>query len=214
MQPLDNQVAYWNGAGATKTFSHSLDFARLDALIARDARILDYGCGYGRVAEALHQHGYRAVEGIDTSAALIARGHALYPHLALRVFDAPTLPYADATFDAVMLFAVLTCIPDSSGQVALIAELTRMLRPGGILYISDLPLQRDARNQERYTAYATKYGVYGVFELSDGGIFRHHDMAWITALLAGFEIVAESRFEVTTMNNHPSDAFQVVARKR
>ncbi|GII79082.1 hypothetical protein Sru01_40640 [Sphaerisporangium rufum] len=48
MKDLGNQVAYWDGVGATKTFTHPLNLDWL-AGANRNTRILDYGCGYGRV---------------------------------------------------------------------------------------------------------------------------------------------------------------------
>ena len=55
-----------------------------------------------------------------------------------------------ASFDAILLLAILTCIPDDQGQALLIAGLRRLLRPGRVLY-SDMPLQSDRRNLTRYT---------------------------------------------------------------
>ena len=71
----------------------------------------------------------------------------MYPHLDLQVLPASGLPYADESFDAVLLFAVLTCIPTNEGQRKLLENLRRLIRPGGLLYISDLYLQDDERNR-------------------------------------------------------------------
>ena len=49
--------------------------------------------------------------------------------------DARRLPYDDATFDAAYLVAVLGEIPD---QDAALAELARVLRPGGTLVVGEL----------------------------------------------------------------------------
>jgi hypothetical protein len=54
-------------------------------------------------------------------------------------------------------------------------ELRRVLRAGGLLYISDLWLQTDARNVQRYVCDHPKYGRYGVFDLPEGVTVRHHD---------------------------------------
>lgn len=44
MEKHGTQIAYWDGVGATKTFTHPLEITWLTGL-SRTARILDYGCG-------------------------------------------------------------------------------------------------------------------------------------------------------------------------
>src|SRR6185312_12836665 len=77
------------------------------------------------------------------------------------------LPLATASIDAILLFAVLTCIPDSHEQEKLIAAVSRGLRPGGLIYISDLLINDDSRNRARYEQYAKQFNCYGVFELPE-----------------------------------------------
>lgn len=214
MTDSGRQVAYWNGAGATKTFTHPVNHSWLDG-VDRHARILDYGCGYGRVTAELRDHGFAEVSGTDPSAVLIQRGRLHRPDLRLEVLTAPpALPHATASLDVVLLFAVLTCVPDDAAQRALVAELVRVLAPGGLLYVSDLLLQDDERNRHRYTAHARRFGLpYGVFTTDDGAVCRHHDPAGLRALLADLDVLAERRIDVVTMNGHPSRGVQLLARK-
>jgi SAM-dependent methyltransferase len=208
-----NQLAYWNSTGATKTFTHPIDLTWLADLPDR-ARILDYGCGYGRLAGLLHSHGTGHVEGADTAPALIDRARQQHPGLTFHLLDnPPQLPHPDASIDAVVLFAVLTCIPTDEGQRQLAAELHRVLRPGGIAYISDLCLQDDQRNINRYQQFAATYGTYGVFETSDGAICRHHTLAWLHELLRDFAVTTTREITVDTMNGHSVKATQLLATK-
>lgn len=213
MTNLDQQTQYWNSTGAGKTFTHPLEPSWLAAL-EPDARILDYGCWYGRLTGELHQLGFTAVEGVDLSPGLIARARQEWPAASFSVIDAPpTLPHPDGSFDAVLLFAVLTCIPTDAGQRELIAELNRLLRPGGLLYVSDMCLQSDERNRARYGAFAAEYGVYGVFETGDGAVCRHHEPAWLRSLLNGFDQATDRQVQVETMNGHPAQITQLLARR-
>lgn len=206
------QLAYWNGEGSTKSFAHPLRLEWLAGL-AEDACILDYGCGYGRNLATLHEHGWRGGVGVDFAGAMIARGHGLYPHLDLRAIDGLPLAEPDGAFAAVLLFAVLTCIPGDEDQQALVAELARLLRPGGLLYLSDYPLQIDARNRARYEAGRGRHGVYGVWDREDGGVFRHHDPAWFDELLASFDIIRRETLETVTLGGNAAQAVQILARK-
>jgi SAM-dependent methyltransferase len=207
---------FWETAGADKNFTHPLDQELLRGhLPDRDAGILDYGCGYGRLTSELTALGYRQVEGVDFSRALVERGLREHPELKLIHYSGLPLPRPDGHYDAALLFAVLTCIPDDVVQRALMAELARLVRPGGVLYLSDVPLQTDPRNLRRYTEHAERLGTYGVFRTEDGGTFRHHQPDHLRALLTdhGFTIVEERGGTVGTLDHHTVERLQLVARR-
>jgi SAM-dependent methyltransferase len=210
---LDSQIPYWDVAAATKTFTHPLHMPWLDG-ISRAAAILDYGCGYGRTMEELAQHGFDNLTGADTSPEMIKRAQQLRPAMPFITLNtAASWPSPNADFDAVLLFAVLTCAPGDEAQHRLIAELYRILKPGGILYISDVLLQNDERSRSRYDRYATLYDSYGVFETDDGAVCRHHSREWLTTLLTSFENISTRTMTVATMNGHESTGIQILARK-
>ncbi|MEU7580957.1 class I SAM-dependent methyltransferase [Streptomyces sp. NPDC041068] len=213
MSELDSQTAYWDSVAATKTFTHPLHQPWLEP-VGRDAAVLDYGCGYGRTVDALARQGFHDLSGVDTSPGMIARARALRPAVRFDVLAAPpALDRPDASVDLVVLFAVLTCVPDGGAQRRLIGEVGRVLRPGGLLYVSDLLLQDDARNQERYARFAELHGTHGVFETSDGAVCRHHTEEWLSSLLAAFEAVGSRRITVATMNGHAATGMQFLVRK-
>jgi len=210
---LDVQTEYWDGVARTKSFSIPLDMERFLRIVPKTARILDYGCGYGRTCAELSSTGYTEVAGVDISGEMIRRGLETHPGLRLQKIVPNSLPYPDSTFDAVILFAVLTCIPTDDGQRALIDEIRRVLRPQGILYVSDFLIQQDERNQARYRHFEGRYGRYGVFELPEGAVLRHHLPEWIGELLRAFKIFEALELDVTTMNAHHGRVFQHFARK-
>ncbi|HEY2795304.1 MAG TPA: class I SAM-dependent methyltransferase [Micromonosporaceae bacterium] len=210
---LNSQTAYWDTVSTTKTFTHPLHLPWLES-IDRQATILDYGCGYGRTMQALEQHGFDNLSGVDTSPGMIARARTLRSAMRFDVVaEPPTLTIPDAGVDAVVLFAVLTCIPSDDAQASLVAELRRVLRPGGILYLSDLLLGDDERNRDRYARFADRYGTYGVFETDDGAVCRHHSIDHLTSLLADFTVTDTRRITVATMNGHESAGIQMLARR-
>ena len=213
MIDLNNQNQYWDSVAWEKTFTHPLDIDVFRDQVPTESRILDYGCGYGRTVNELLNHGYPNVVGIDSSCLMIERGHRMYPDLDLQVLPASGLPYPDESFDAVFLFAVLTCIPTDEGQRNLLNNLTRLLRPGGLLYLSDYYLQDDARNRERYERFATEFGVYGVFRLPEGTTVRHHSVEWIETLTSEFKVIHLSEMTVNTMNESLAKRFQCMGKK-
>lgn len=204
---------YWDSVAQGKRFSHPLRVEWLASSLDTRARLLDYGCGYGRTLRELVQAGYHNSIGVDFSAAMLKRCRQELPQANLIRNDGRTLPFGNNSLDAVLLFATLTCIPQDETQRALLAEVERVLHPGGLLYLSDLLLNKDARNRERYERFAQVYGAFGVFELPEGVVVRHHPREWIAELTASFTQLEYEPFSVMTMNGNASAAFQYLGRK-
>lgn len=213
MRDLASQVNYWDSVARQKRFSHPLRAEWLAGRLETRARVLDYGCGYGRILAELAGAGYRNLVGVDFSAAMLARCRREVPGVGLVRNDGRTLPFRSGSLDAVLLFATLTCIPQDEAQRALLAEVERVLRPGGLLYVSDLLLNEDERNRARYERGAEVYGVYGVFELPEGVVVRHHRREWVGELTGSFVELEYEPFTVTTMNGNTSAAFQYLGRR-
>ncbi len=207
---MRNQSDYWD-RGTAKTFTHPLSDDFLAALQPSD-RILDYGCGYGRSLAQLAGFGFTNTVGVDFSREMVARGRREQPSLDLRHIERPSLDEPDGSFDAAMLLAVLTCIVGNDEQTAVLREIRRLLRPGGVLFISDMPLQDDERNRARY-AEGTGHGPYGTFATGDGGVVRHHSEDHIQGLLKGFSPISTRRIDLTTMHGNPATGVQLVAQK-
>ena len=182
MQDLDVQIDYWDRIGPSKPFAHPVNLARLKEYVDPAGRILDFGCGYGRVAGFLWSHGYRSVIGVDPAAAMVAAARERFPALEFRVLDnAPHVEVPDAAVDAVLLFAVLTCVPGDAGQLAIVQEVTRVLAPGG-LHSAICGCRPTAVTSRGTKAGRARHGTYGVFDLPEGVTVRHHDRRWIEEL--------------------------------
>ena len=214
MNSSDRQTEYWNRVAEEKHFTHPLDTEHFFELVPRSAAILDVGCGYGRTLADLRANCYTHIIGIDTAERMIVRGQRLHPRMDLRFWEGTEFPFPEDAFDAVILFAVLTCVPSDDAQIALIAEVGRVLRPNGILYVSDYPIQEDSRNQSRYAQFESQHGTFGVFELPEGVVLRHHTDEWIETLLSSFRRVGFSVIDVPTMNGNMSKVFQYFGKKQ
>lgn len=214
MEVAVSQISYWDRVAEEKRFSHPLTVDWLARhLNDTSAKILDYGCGYGRTLAELAQANYHNVVGTDFSEGMLRRSQREIPNSSLVRCDGTTLPIKSECFDAVLLFAVLTCIPEDDDQQAVLTEVRRVLRPGGLLYISDLLVNQDQRNRQRYEHNAERFNCYGVFELPEGVVVRHHRKEWIEKLTGSFLPLEYEPFTVTTMNGNQSSAFQYLGRK-
>lgn len=110
---------------------HALALADLPAA----ALVADLGCGPGATARLLTQAGHRVLA-LDSNPELLdaARGPGVSPLLA----RAQALPLADACLDAVFCECVLSVTGAAS---AVLTEAGRVLKPGGVLVLSDLYLR-------------------------------------------------------------------------
>lgn len=207
------QKKYWNSVAEEKEFTTPFQIEEFSQYVGKEDLILDVGCGYGRTLNLLHENGYRNLIGIDFSDKMIERGLSQYPHLDLRIMKEKTIPMEDSSCDAVILFAVLTCIIDDQEQTALLKEIKRVLKPYGIIYINDFLLNDDERNLTRYELFKDKY-QYGVFELPEGALVRHHDIKWVEQSTDLFEKLVLKQTVYTTMNGNKSNGYYFIGRKK
>lgn len=103
-------------------------------------RVLDAGCGPGRNLVYLLKTGYE-VFGVDESSEAVAQTRRLAaelaPHLPaenFRVEAVEKMSFADSSFDVVLSSAVLHFARDKAQWSAMVKEMWRVLKPGGILF--------------------------------------------------------------------------------
>jgi glycosyltransferase involved in cell wall biosynthesis/ubiquinone/menaquinone biosynthesis C-methylase UbiE len=144
----------------------------LDYLELRDgATVLDCGCGYGFFSMAMSHLRDLTVVGLDGDFSRIAKaqedgikGHFLSG-------DAQRLPFADQSFDCILLTEVLEHLPDDRTALR---ELYRILKPGGVLAISvphtDYPTLWDP-----ITRLWTRFGGEPFRTTYFGSIWEHHE---------------------------------------
>ena len=111
----------------------------IDQAVAGVARpeILDCGCGTGANMKRLSRHG--RVAGFDISAHGLQFAHS-YDQRRLVRASVTHIPFASGSFDLVTSFDVLSTLDDAMEQRAL-AEIRRVLRPGGALIVNTAALR-------------------------------------------------------------------------
>jgi ubiquinone/menaquinone biosynthesis C-methylase UbiE len=130
--------------------AEALGFARLAGLEA-GADVLDCPCGYGRHSIPLARAGYHVV-GADRSPVLLEEarrraGEGEWPKWVEA--DHRELPFADASFDCVMNLFTSLGYRGEDGDRKMLAELRRVLRPGGALVVETMHRDRLARIFQR-----------------------------------------------------------------
>lgn len=116
-----------------------------------DKKILDVGCGTGRVLQRLVDYGASPgnLFGIDLLPDRIEKAKLLNSGIDFRCGNAEELPYGDESFDMVMQFTVFTSVLDSTMKGHIAREMLRVLKPTGAIlwydYYLDNPRNPDVR---------------------------------------------------------------------
>ena len=97
------------------------------------ARVLEAGCGLGHFTVAASALGHRA-EGLDWSEPTVARLRERFPSIPWHVGDVRQLQFPDDTFDSV--YSPGVCEHFEEGPVAVLTEMRRVLRPGGVAVVT------------------------------------------------------------------------------
>lgn len=152
--------------------------------------VLDLGCGIGRHTLLFAQRGFE-VSGLDLSSFGVEKtGQRLRQHgltAELRVGDIHELPYADNSFDALLAYHVISHT-DSIGIRKILAELRRVVKPGGELFFTLCSKDSPSYSQGRFER------IDGNTIMKVDGPEQHiphfySDESELPALLSGFSLV-------------------------
>lgn len=135
-------------------------------------RILDIGCGAG--ANALELSGYGSVTASDRSLEALAfvRSRGVDNVVAA---EAPQLPFRDGAFDIVTAYDVIEHVEDDH---AFVAELARVLAPGGALAVHVPAWPFLWSRHDEVLEHKRRYTRRGLRELIDGSGLALENLGW------------------------------------
>lgn len=116
--------------GGLDLTEHLLNFGNFTA----GSRILDAGCGTGATLHYLDQVLQTAAVGVDCSSDMLAAARSRFSEVKLVCAAVENLPFCNASFDGV----VCECVLSQTSIGKSLAEFYRVLRPEGVLLVSDL----------------------------------------------------------------------------
>jgi SAM-dependent methyltransferase len=133
------QGADWDEMRALDLPAPAVEAALLALVPDSAGRLLDIGTGTGRVLELLAPRVSQGV-GVDASKSMLALARSRLArvgltHCSVRLADMYRLPLSQASFDTAVVQMVLHYAEDPEGALA---EIARVLRPGGQLIVIDL----------------------------------------------------------------------------
>lgn len=206
---------YWNEIGVKKDFEDPVYLNKLEKFLMPGSHILEYGCGYGRMMNILKSAGYENLIGFDFAENMISRGKKEHPDLDLRLLErSGVIPKDKESVDAVMMSTVLCCMIDPQEKTLLMDEIRRILKKGGILYLTDFLLCPHPGYKKKYARGMQEFGMRGTYRTSENLVVRHHSTQEIMGLLHHFDIQWFEQFDFKTMNQNPARTFHCIACKK
>lgn len=134
------------------------------ALLPGPARVLDAGCGTGRVARRLAELSHDVV-GVDLDEAILTRARADAPHLTWVQGDLAELDLPGSPFDLVVAAGNVIPLVAAGSEQAVVSALAAHLRPEGLLVAgfgldaAHLPLDEAPFGLPSYDAWCSAAGL-------------------------------------------------------
>jgi SAM-dependent methyltransferase len=157
-------------------------------------RVLDAGCGSGPPFAALRERG-AIVTGFDSSPAMVELARRrLGEDAVLHVADiTQPLPFADEAFDDIVVSLVLHYLQDWMGPLA---ELRRVLKPGGRLILS-------VNHPIVYKLFEPDADYFAITQYSEDNTFAGQDAVltyWHRPLHAMTDAFTEAAFRISVIS--------------
>lgn len=182
----------------------------------RQARILDVGCGYGRLFAGLQSLGFQNLFGIDSSDSMVEAARRQYHEIPVYHGSVDTLAAQGKEFDVCLLVAMLTTLQKDDDLQQLLYSLWRILRVGGRLLICDFLINDDAYHRHQYSLYRRVFSeaAYGTFFSANGSVNRHRSIEEIQTTLGRlFNVEFFSLASLPTLTGKQSHGFVTVCTK-
>lgn len=124
--------------------------------VSRDARVLEVGCGAGAITRTIAP-GAGGTIGVDFSHGMLLQARRLgIPGTEFLMAEAARLPFEPRCFDRVLCYSVFNNFPSLAYAQAVVHELIRVVKRGGVVLIGQVP--NDERKAEWHRIYAARFG--------------------------------------------------------
>lgn len=209
---------YWNSYKGQQRFTSPLADERFTRHLSANDRVLDLGCGYGRVAAYLYGRGIKNVFGIDPSQELIEEAKrsfpaTTYPELRFRVGVVDDIPRTEH-FEAALLFAVIEYVYGRKDREHFVAAIHDRLNPQGLVLLE--AFVQDWENNAALYEKAMEAGKEKGTILLPNGLSVYHDTpeGLDTLFSQGYEKLESNQELFQTWSGRQTRGYYAVYRKK
>ncbi len=206
-------VRRWSDLAESVTCTFPIE--RVDfSNVSLSAKILDYGCGSGRMLERLATLGYRDLVGWDPAVGMARVAKSVCP--SATVFgggDPRKPPFQPHEFDAVVLTAVLSSVVPTVERESLLVGVARLMAHDGRLLVGDFGYSDRPPYPTRYGA--TSSGEERTFRTSEGICIHHFTRQELVGLVrrVGLQVELQKTASTSTLHGRRLPAHFVTARR-
>lgn len=195
---------FFNSRPQDFEFSTPSHIEHITSLVSKDGKILDFGCGYGRVLKELSELGYSNLYGIDISEKLIERAESECADINYKCGD--NLDIFDTNFDLILFNNVLVNICFDAEQDKVLESAVSKLNSGGKIVIMDFLKSDVPKYKKWYEENLVKYGEDGIYT-KDGCLFKHHTTANVERFKSFFNSNDYVEYEVKSLSGNSLTQF-------
>ncbi|HEY4357713.1 MAG TPA: class I SAM-dependent methyltransferase [Acidobacteriaceae bacterium] len=216
----------WTGCAGTELYKQTLGFVRsisenyaaITRRSLKDAQILDYGCGYGRITRLMYYFtSEENIYGVDPWDRSVGICHAdgLTKNILLSDRLPSTLPVPDSPFDLIFAFSVFTHLSEN-GTLTCLNTIAKYIKPDGLVVITIRPVEY--WDIDRYANELSLVEQQKSIHRRDGFSFLpHHDSAVVdgektygdTSLTLDWLQRSLTSLKIVGMDASPSDPYQI-----
>ena len=161
------------------------EVAYLERHLRKDKRVLDLGCGYGRVTIPLARAGYQ-IDGLDIAPSFIEKARrdsqAMGLSIDFRVGDMRNLPYSEGTYgNIISMWGVFVELPTREQQLETVREMYRVLMKEGYAIV-DMPIEKkqaavktDGKGDEIFIDPATRLVTGKIAGVEIAPLYNHNE---------------------------------------
>lgn len=195
----------------TVSFTSPLPSEMFFTNISKQARIIDLGCGYGRVLKFLFEEGYRNLSGIDSSSKLIERAKVYFPNADY--FISPILELdTSKKFDCVLLCGVLEYIYSDDERTSISNIVFDLLSENGFVFVECFLLDKHYINN--YFVNLMQGDCWGTV-YSENARLRHTTSEKIDNLfISKFRKIVSEKSGFKTWTNKNRNGYIALYQKR
>lgn len=150
-------------------------------LVGCERVALDFGCGTGRFSRALAETIGGRVVAVDPTQRLLDLAPA-HRSVEYRRLDGP-IPMGDASADLVWITLVLGALLDEESLATAVSEVTRVLKPGGLLFLVENTAEKPSPRHYRFRSEMQYLALFPTVALRHAGTYE--DAGEEISILAG-----------------------------